>query len=287
MLSLDLETYSDVDLNKCGVYKYAESPAFEVLLFGVSVNGGEVQVYDLASGEEVPLEIIAALTDDSVTKWAFNAAFERVCLSVWLQRNYPNYFCSYSINEDTVGEYLDPSAWKCSMIWAAYMGLSLSLAEVGAALGLEKQKRTEGKELIRYFCVPCKPTKANGGRTRNLPETDAEKWAAFKAYNKRDVEVEMQIQQRLSKFPVPDFVWEEYHLDQEINDRGIALDMAVVENAIAFDEKSKAMLAAKMKELTELENPNSVQQMKRWLAENGMEVDSLGKKSNGMKSRGD
>ena len=277
-LSLDLETYSDVDLNKCGVYKYAESPAFEILLFGVSVNGGEVQVYDLARGEEVPMEIIEALTDESVTKWAFNAAFERICLSSWLRRNHPAHFYSYSINEDTVGDYLDPSAWKCSMIWAAYMGLPLSLADVGAALGLEKQKLTEGKELIRYFCVPCKPTKANGGRTRNLPEHDMEKWETFKAYNKRDVEVEMQIQNRLSKFPVPDFVWEEYHLDQEINDRGIALDMEVVENAIAFDEKSKAALAGKMKELTELENPNSVQQMKRWLAENGMEVDSLGKK---------
>lgn len=277
-LSLDLETYSDVDLNKCGVYKYAESPAFEILLFGVSVNGGEVQVYDLASGEEVPMEIIEALTDESVTKWAFNAAFERVCLSLWLRRNYPAHFYSYSINEDTVGDYLDPLAWKCSMIWAAYMGLPLSLADVGAALGLEKQKLTEGKDLIRYFCVPCKPTKANGGRTRNLPEHDMEKWETFKAYNKRDVEVEMQIQNRLSKFPVPDFVWEEYHLDQEINDRGIALDMEVVENAIAFDEKSKAALAGKMKELTELENPNSVQQMKRWLAESGMEVDSLGKK---------
>ena len=277
-LSLDLETYSDVDLNKCGVYKYAESPAFEILLFGVSVNGGEVEVYDLARGDKVPMEIIEALTDDTVTKWAYNAAFERVCLSSWMRRNYPAHFYSYSINEDTVGDYLDPSAWKCSMIWAAYMGLSLSLADVGAALGLEKQKLTEGKELIRYFCVPCKPTKANGGRTRNLPEHDMEKWETFKAYNKRDVEVEMQIQSRLSKFPVPDLVWEEYHLDQEINDRGIALDMEVVENAIAFDEKSKAALAGKMKELTELENPNSVQQMKRWLAENGMEVDSLGKK---------
>lgn len=277
-LSLDLETYSDVDLNKCGVYKYAESPAFEILLFGVSVNGGEVEVYDLARGDKVPMEIIEALTDDTVTKWAYNAAFERVCLSSWMRRNYPAHFYSYSINEDTVGDYLDPSAWKCSMIWAAYMGLPLSLADVGAALGLEKQKLTEGKELIRYFCVPCKPTKANGGRTRNLPEHDMEKWETFKAYNKRDVEVEMQIQSRLSKFPVPDLVWEEYHLDQEINDRGIALDMEVVENAIAFDEKSKAALAGKMKELTELENPNSVQQMKRWLAENGMEVDSLGKK---------
>ena len=277
-LSLDLETYSDVDLNRCGVYKYAESPAFEILLFGVSVNGGEVEVYDLASGEEAPMEIIEALTDESVTKWAFNAAFERVCLSAWLRRNYPTHFHSYSINGDTVGDYLDPSAWRCSMVWAAYLGLPLSLADVGAALGLEKQKLAEGKDLIRCFCVPCKPTKTNGGRTRNLPEDDKEKWETFKAYNRRDVEAEMQIQERLSKFPVPDFVWEEYHLDQEINDRGIALDMAAVENAIAFDERSKAALAGKMKELTELDNPNSVQQMKRWLSENGMETDSLGKK---------
>lgn len=277
-LSIDIETFSDVDLQKCGVYKYAQSPNFEILLFGVSVNGGEVMVYDLAQGEELPMDIIAALTDDVVTKWAFNAAFERVCLSVWLQRNYPQHFSSYSINEDTVGDYLDPSAWKCSMIWSAYMGLPLSLAGAGTVLGLEEQKLKEGKDLIRYFCVPCKPTKVNGGRTRNLPEHDMEKWNLFKFYNKRDVEVEMSIQDRLKKYPVPDFVWEEYHLDQEINDRGIALDMAVVENAIAFDAKSKAELAEKMQELTDLDNPNSVAQMKQWLADNGLEMDSLGKK---------
>ena len=277
-LSLDLETFSDVDLQKCGVYKYAQSPNFEILLFGVSVNGGAVVVYDLAQGDTVPIDIIKALTDDTVTKWAFNAAFERICLSVWLQRNYPAYFNSYSINEDTVGDYLDPSAWKCSMIWAAYMGLPLSLAGAGTVLGLEEQKLKEGKDLIRYFCVPCKPTKVNGGRTRNLPEHDREKWNLFKFYNKRDVEVEMSIQEKLKKFSVPDFVWEEYHLDQEINDRGIALDMAVVENAIAFDEKSKAELAEKMQELTDLDNPNSVVQMKQWLSDNGLEMDSLGKK---------
>ena len=277
-LSLDLETFFDVDLQKCGVYKYAQSPNFEILLFGVSVNGGEVVVYDLAQGDTVSMKIVEALTDDTVTKWAYNAAFERICLSVWLQRNYPAYFHSYSINEDTVGDYLDPSAWKCSMIWAAYMGLPLSLAGAGTVLGLEEQKLKEGKDLIRYFCVPCKPTKVNGGRTRNLPEHDMEKWNTFIFYNKRDVEVEMSIQDRLKKFPVPDFVWDEYHLDQEINDRGIALDMAVVENAIAFDAKSKAELAEKMQKLTDLDNPNSVVQMKQWLLDNGLEMDSLGKK---------
>ena len=277
-LSIDIESYSDADLQKCGVYKYAQSSNFEILLFGVSVNGGEVIVYDLAQGEELPMDIITALADDTVTKWAFNAAFERVCLSVWLQRNYPQCFCSYSINEDTVGDYLDPAAWKCSCVWSAYMGLPLSLAGTGTVLGLEEQKLKEGKDLIRYFCVPCKPTKVNGGRTRNLPEHDMEKWNLFKFYNKRDVEVEMSIQDRLKKYPVPDFVWEEYHLDQEINDRGIALDMDVVENAIAFDAKSKAELAEKMQGLTDLDNPNSVVQMKQWLADNGLEMDSLGKK---------
>jgi len=277
-LSIDIESYSDADLQKCGVYKYAQSSNFEILLFGVSVNGGEVIVYDLAQGEELPMDIITALADDTVTKWAFNAAFERVCLSVWLQRNYPQCFCSYSINEDTAGDYLDPAAWKCSCVWSAYMGLPLSLAGTGTVLGLEEQKLKEGKDLIRYFCVPCKPTKVNGGRTRNLPEHDMKKWNLFKFYNKRDVEVEMSIQDRLKKYPVPDFVWEEYHLDQEINDRGIALDMDVVENAIAFDAKSKAELAEKMQGLTDLDNPNSVVQMKQWLADNGLEMDSLGKK---------
>ena len=277
-LSIDIESYSDVDLQKCGVYKYAQSPNFEILLFGVSVNSGEVTVYDLAQGEELPMDIITSLTDDAVTKWAFNAAFERVCLSVWLRRNYPQCFHSYSIHEDTVRDYLDPSAWRCSMVWSAYMGLPLSLAGAGAVLGLSEQKLKEGKDLIRYFCVPCKPTQTNGGRTRNLPEHDMEKWNLFKFYNKRDVEVEMSIQNRLKKYPVPDFVWEEYHLDQEINDRGIALDMDVVENAIAFDARSKAALSEKMQELTDLDNPNSVMQMKQWLADNGLEMESLGKK---------
>ncbi|MST61586.1 hypothetical protein FYJ71_01125 [Peptostreptococcus anaerobius] len=277
-ISIDLETYSDVDLQKCGVYKYAQSDNFEILLFGYSVDSGEVIVVDLAQGENIPNEIVKALTDESAIKWAFNAAFERVCLSEYLRRYYEKDFRSYSINEDTVGDYLDPSSWKCSMIWSAYMGLPLSLAGAGAVLGLSEQKLTEGKDLIRYFCVPCKPTKVNGGRTRNLPLHDTEKWEMFKKYNKRDVEVEMSIQEKLSKFPVPEFVWEEYHLDQEINDRGIALDMAVVKNAILFDSKSKAVLSDKMQELTGLDNPNSVQQMKQWLADNGLKMGSLGKK---------
>lgn len=278
-LSIDLETFSDVDLKKCGVYKYAESPNFEILLFGVSVDGGEVTVYDLASGGTVPEGIIRALSDDSVIKWAYNASFERVCLSVWLRRNYPQHFSSYSIEGDTVRNYLAPSSWRCSLVWGAYMGLPLSLEGIGKVLKLENQKMSEGKALIRYFCVPCKPTKANGGRTRNLPEHDPVKWSTFISYNKRDVETEMAIQKKLSKFPAPDFLWEEYHLDQEINDRGIQLDMVLVEQAIAIDERSREELSAKMRQLTALENPNSVQQMKEWLTKHGLEVDSLDKKA--------
>ena len=260
-LGIDLETFSSVDLSKCGVYRYASSPDFDILLFGYSVDGGDVRVVDLACGGEIPADIVEALSDDSVIKWSYNNNFERVCLS--------NYF----------GTWFEPGSWRCTMVWAAYLGLPRSLADVGAVLGLEKQKLTEGKDLIRYFCVPCKPTKANGGRTRNLPEHDREKWERFKAYNLRDVEAEMQIQQRLAKFPVPDFVWEEYRQDQEINDRGIGVDMEMVKNAIAMDGRSKAELSDAMKELTELENPNSVQQMKQWLLENGVETDSLDKKA--------
>ncbi len=260
-LGIDLETFSSVDLSKCGVYRYASSPDFDILLFGYSVDGGDVYVADLACGEEIPAEIVAALSDDSVIKWSYNNNFERVVLS--------NYF----------GTWFEPGSWRCTMVWAAYLGLPRSLADVGAVLGLEKQKLSEGKELIRYFCVPCKPTKANGGRTRNLPEHDREKWERFKAYNIRDVEAEIQIQQRLSKFPVPEFVWEEYRQDQEINDRGIGVDMEMVTQAIAMDGRSKEELSAAVKELTELENPNSVQQMKQWLLENGLETDSLDKKA--------
>lgn len=258
---MDIESFSSVDLMRSGVYRYAESPDFTILLFSYSVDGGDVQVVDLACGEEIPADIVEALSDDSVVKWSYNNNFERVSLS--------NYF----------GTWFEPGSWRCTMVWAACLGLPRSLADVGAVLGLEKQKLSEGKDLIRYFCVPCRPTKANGGRTRNLPEHDREKWERFKAYNLRDVEAEMQIQQRLAKFPVPDFVWEEYRQDQEINDRGIGVDMDMVRNAIVMDGRSRAELSAAMKELTELENPNSVQQMKQWLAENGMETDSLDKKA--------
>lgn len=278
-LSLDLETYSDVDLGKCGVYRYAESPRFEMLLFGYAVNGGKVHVIDLALGEKIPEEIVNALTDDTITKWAFNASFERICLSYWLRKNHPDKFCSYSIPEDTVGAYLDPSSWRCSMIWSAYMGLPFSLDGVGTVLKLGEQKLKEGKDLIRYFCVPCKSTNVNGGRTRNLPEHDMSKWALFKKYNVRDVEVEQSLKKRLESYPVPEFVWDEYHLDQEINDRGILLDMGVVKNAILIDEKSKEELTAAMKELTNLDNPNSVMQVKQWLSDSGIETESLGKKN--------
>lgn len=277
-LSIDLETYSSVPI-KYGVYPYAESPDAEILLFGYSINDEPVIVIDVANGEEIPDYILKALTDDSVIKWAFNASFERIFLSYWLNRNYPEYFESYSIPEDSVGNYLDPSSWRCSMIWSAYMGLPLSLEGVGAVLGLEEQKLKEGKDLIRYFCVPCKPTKVNGGRTRNMPSDAPDKWELFKKYNKRDVAVEMSIQQKLSRFPVPDSVWDEYHIDQEINDRGILLDMDVVTNAIKFDAFSKARLMGTLKDKTELANPNSVTQMKDWLISKGVETDSLDKKA--------
>ena len=264
-LSIDLETYSDQPLAKTGVYRYVESPDFEILLFAYSVDGGPVQQIDLACGEKIPSEVLSALEDETVTKWAFNANFERICLSHFL--GYPT------------GDYLKPDSWKCSMVWAAYMGLPLSLEGAGAVLGLEKQKLSEGKDLIKYFCQPCAPTKSNGQRTRNLPKHSPDKWLAFKRYNIRDVETEMSIQARLSKYPVPDSVWEEYHLDQEINDRGVGLDMELVRQAIQMDGRSRSELTQAMKELTSLDNPNSVQQMKQWLADNGMETDTLGKKA--------
>lgn len=264
-LSIDIETYSDQNLAKTGVYRYVESPVFEILLFSYSADGAPVQLVDLACGERIPEEIIAALTDDSVTKWAFNATFERICLSRYLGL--------------PTGEYLEPDSWRCSMVWAATMGLPLSLEGVGAVLGLEKQKLSEGKDLIKYFCQPCAPTKTNGQRTRNLPAHAPEKWLAFRKYNIRDVETEMAIQARLAKYPVPDSIWEEYHIDQEINDRGVALDMELVKQAILLDQRSRSELTQAMKDLTELENPNSVQQMKLWLADNGLETDTLGKKA--------
>ena len=273
-ISLDLETRSSIDITKSGVYKYAESPDFDILLFGVSVNGGPVAVYDLASGNMVPEEIIKALSDDSVTKWAYNASFERVCLSVWLRWNYPQYFSTYSIEGDPVQKYLDPAAWKCTLVWAAYNGLPLSLDKVGAVLGFEEQKLKEGKDLIRYFCMPSKTE----GRKWNMPEHAPEKWELFKKYNQRDVEVEMQIQERLKNYPVPDFVWDEYHIDQEINDRGIMIDRELVEQAISIDEQSRNDLTAQMQKITGLDNPNSVMQLKEYLSDNGLETDSLGKK---------
>ena len=260
-LSIDIETYSSVNLQKAGVYKYAESPDFDILLFGYSVDGGAVHVIDLACGEKIPAEIVDALSDESVIKWAFNAQFERVCLSNYLET------------------WLSPDSWHCTMVWSATLGLPLSLEGVGAVLGLEKQKLTEGKNLIKYFCVPCAPTRTNGGRTRNLPQHDMEKWEQFKAYNLRDVETEMSIQKMLTRFPVPDFIWDEYHLDQEINDRGIGLDMTLVEQAIAIDSISRKNLTQQIQNLTDLDNPNSVAQMKGWLSDNGLEMDTLGKKA--------
>ena len=277
-LSIDIETYSSVELPKCGVYKYTEAPDFDILLFGYSADGGPVQMVDLASGETIPDEVVAALTDDMVTKWAFNAQFERICLSRWLRDHGGFDNTGYSNPEDSDGNYLDPAAWKCTMIWSAYMGLPLSLEGVGTVLGLGKQKLTEGKDLIRYFCQPCAPTKANGGRTRNLPRHAPDKWTAFKRYNIRDVEVEMSIQDKLARFPVPDAVWEEYRLDQQINDRGVAIDRELVRQAIEMDARSRAELTTAMKALTALENPNSVQQMKQWFSDNGLTIDSLGKK---------
>jgi len=262
-ISIDIETFSSVNLTKCGVYRYCESPDFEVLLFGYSVDGGEAQVINLACGEKIPPLIISALSDPTITKWAFNAQFERICLSRFL--GFPT------------GTYLGPTGWHCTMVWSATLGLPLSLEGVGSVLGLEKQKLQEGKNLIKYFCVPCAATKANGGRRRNLPQHDTEKWELFKAYNKRDVETEMGIQDKLSKFPVSDTEWANYRLDQIINDHGITLDMDFVKQAICCDKVTKTRLRSLMQNLTSLENPNSVQQMKEWLADNGLETDTLGK----------
>lgn len=264
-LSIDIETYSGTDLNKCGVYKYAEDPDFEILLFGYAVDGGEAQVVDLALGEEISDDVLSALEDEKVIKTAFNANFERVCLSKFLGYR--------------TGEYLEPESWRCTMVWSAYMGFPLSLQGVGAVLKLDKQKLSEGKDLIKYFCSPCAATKSNGGRTRNLPKDAPEKWELFKSYNKRDVEVEMAIQESLSKFPVSEEVWTEYHLDQEINDRGVRLDLDLVDSAIAMDAETKESLISAMKDITDLDNPNSVSQMKDWLSENGIETDTLGKKA--------
>lgn len=279
-LSIDIETYSSVNLPKCGVYKYAESPDFEILLFGYSTDGSDVAVIDLAQGERLPQEIIDALTDDSVIKWAFNANFERICLSRYLRdlgMSLDPFHDNHPLSIDCA-RFLNPESWRCSMVWAATMGLPLSLEGVGAVLGLEKQKLTDGKDLIKYFSVPCAPTKTNGGRTRNRPFHAPDKWEAFKKYNIRDVETEIGIKDRLAKFPVSDDVWDEYHIDQEINDRGVRLDMDLVQEAIEMDTRSRSELTAAMKDMTALDNPNSVQQMKQWLKGNGLATDSLGKK---------
>lgn len=280
-LSIDIETYSDIPLQKSGVYRYCESPNFEILLFGYSADSGPVQVVDLACGEKIPADVLDALTDDAVTKWAFNASFERVCLSRYLRDlgiSLDPFHDKHPLSQE-MARFLNPESWRCSMVWAATMGLPLSLEGVGSVLGLEKQKLTEGKELIKFFCQPCAPTKTNGQRTRNRPFHAPDKWDAFKRYNLRDVETEMGIQQRLAKFPVPDQVWEEYHIDQEINDRGVRLDMELVRAAIDMDTRSRQELTTAMKRMTSLENPNSVQQMKQWLSDNGMETESLDKKA--------
>lgn len=260
-LNIDIETYSSVSLIKSGVYKYAESEDFTVLLFAYAVDDGEVHVIDLVKGENIPLEIVKVLEDDTVLKWAFNAQFERVCLSKML------------------GVKLNPTSWRCTMVWSGYMGLPLSLEGVGAVLGLEEQKLKTGKELIRYFCVPCAPTKTNGGRTKNEHYHDEDKWQQFKDYNKRDVEVEMAIGQKLSKFPVPEFIWQEYILDQTINDRGIQIDSIFVQQAIELDKYHRMELMEELQTLTELDNPNSVIQLSQWLQTKGIEVDSLDKKA--------
>lgn len=268
-LSIDIETYSEVDLRKSGVYRYAEDDTFEILLVAISVDNGPVTVYDLTK-EDLPQDIIEDIISDKVIKWAFNASFERVCFTNWLKQRHPELM---NLN------FLSPTSWRCSMVWSAYMGLPLSLEGVGSILGLDKQKLTSGKDLIRYFCLPCPPTKVNGGRTRNFPHHAPDKWSDFILYSKRDVEVELAIKDKLKKFPVPDFIWEEYHQDQIINDRGIKIDKAFVESALEIDRVSKDNIQAELKELTCLDNPNSVQQMIGWLRDNGVTTDSLDKKA--------
>ena len=264
-INIDIETFSSINISKSGVYKYVESEDFEVLLFAYSIDGGKTEIVDIANGEELSEEIIQALLDDNVIKWAFNAQFERICLSRFLKL--------------PKGTYLNPKSWRCTMIWSAYMGLPFSLEGVGKVLGLEKQKLIDGKDLIKYFCVPCTPTKSNGFRNRNFPYHDKIKWEAFKTYNIRDVDTEKEIQCKLMKFPVPDFIWEEYNLDQEINDRGIKVDLDFVDRVIALDDKVRTKLMSELQILTELENPNSVVQLKGWLSEQGVETESLDKKS--------
>lgn len=275
MITIDIETRSDKDISKCGVYAYTDTPYFDILLFAYSIDGQPVQVVDTANGEEIPENVLAALADENVVKRAFNCNFERVCLSKYLRENYPQYFQSYSIDEDTVGDFLNPESWHCSMIHARTLGLLLSLAEVGKVLGIEQQKMTEGKALIKFFCVPYDTI--DGVPQFHSPTDYPDKWEIFKAYNKRDVEAELEIDRRLSRFPVPDFLWKEFYLDQEINDRGILVDMQLADKAICLDAEAKEELTAEMKRLTGVENPNSVYQLLDWLETQGYKSDSLGK----------
>ena len=260
-ISIDIETFSDIDLIKCGVYKYADSPVFEILLFAYSIDNGEIHIIDLASGNKLPEEIIAAIKSDTVIKTAFNAQFERVCLSKHL------------------GILLDPSSWYCTAVQAAELSLPSSLADVGAALGLERQKMTEGKDLIKYFCVPCKPTKSNGSRTRNMPWDAPEKWTLFKEYCKRDVDVERQIAKKLDMYPISESEHRLYVLDQNINDRGVLVDLELARQAVKLNSIQTAVATEQAYTLTGLENPNSVAQLKAWLTENGVEIESLSKKA--------
>ena len=274
-IEIDLETRSDRDITKCGVYAYADTKYFGILLFAYSVDGQPVQVIDTAKGEKIPEKILSALADEKIVKRAFNVNFERVCLSRYLSKNYPQYFQSYSINEDTVGDYLNPEGWQCTMIHSRYLGLPSSLAEVGSVLGIEQQKMSEGKALIKFFCVPYDTI--DGVPQFHNPSDYTDKWEIFKAYNKRDVEAEMEIDKKLSRFPVPDFLHREFYLDQEINDRGILVDMKLADAAITLDEQSKAKLTSEMQKLTGVENPNSVYQLLDWLEKQGYKSDSLGK----------
>lgn len=275
MITIDIETRSDKDISKCGVYAYTDTPYFDILLFAYSIDEQPVQVVDMANGEEIPESILAALADENVVKRAFNVNFERVCLSKYLRKNYPQYFQSYSIDEDTVGNFLNPESWHCSMIHARTLGLPSSLAEVGKVLGIEQQKMTEGKALVKFFCVPYDTV--DGVPQFHNPKDYPDKWEIFKAYNKRDVGAELEIDRRLSRFPVPDFLWKEFYLDQEINDRGILVDMQLADKAINLDAKAKEELTAEMQRLTGVENPNSVYQLLDWLETQGYKSDSLGK----------
>ena len=275
MITIDIETKSDKDISKCGIYAYTDTPYFDILLFAYSIDGQPIQVVDMANGEEIPESILAALADENVVKRAFNCNFERVCLSKYLRENHPQYFQSYSIDEDTVGDFLNPESWHCSMIHARTLGLPSSLAEVGKVLGIEQQKMTEGKALVKFFCVPYDTV--DGVPQFHNPKDYPDKWEIFKAYNKRDVEAELEIDRKLSRFPVPDFLWKEFYLDQEINDRGILVDMQLADKAINLDAEAKEELTAEMKRLTGVENPNSVYQLLDWLETQGYKSDSLGK----------